>query len=56
MLMTGGYTHVSYSTTANCRVIENRPVNNSWAVTWGMPTPTECASYTARTYALCCTW
>jgi len=56
MVMSGGFDNGNYSTTRNCRVIESRPVGNEWHVTWGMPTETECAAYSAKTFALCCTW
>ncbi len=55
-LMTGGFTYGAYSTNLNCRVLESRPVGNEWHVTWGMPTESECASGTAKTFAVCCTW
>ena len=55
-LMGGGFSPGDYNTTSNCRVLESRPYNNEWHVTWGMPTETECASHSAKTYAYCCTW
>jgi hypothetical protein len=57
-VMTGGFAHSSYHSTHNCRVIMSRPndTGTGWLVEWTMPSTNECATDSARTYALCCKW
>lgn len=55
-LVSGGYRIGNYNTASNCRVVASYPDGNTWRVTWGMPTESECAAHDARTYALCCKW
>lgn len=54
-LIAGGYRYGSFNTTSNCDVIASFPFDeDTWRVIWGAPTTTECASFSARTYAVCC--